>query len=164
MANNSSSGRGWILACAFGVMTTAFLLAGCVVQHSKNDSGALGVDMAFHPIDGEWTLKSIVGDGKHSPAEMKKLQKWSIHNNKIDIADGEGGTAEAIITFPDRNSNAIDIHITYLRSPPLILYGLYEETNKSLRICYSLSKKYRPNDMRDPVPEESGNVLYTFTK
>ncbi len=164
MANDSPSKLWWIAAWAVGIVAFAFVLAVIIVRHPRNESSSLSVETAFHPIDGDWMLKSIVADGKHSPGEMKKLQTWSIHDNILYIAGRQEGPIEAIILFPYPNLNAIDIHISTLQSRPLILYGLYEHTDKSLRICYSQSEESRPTDMRDPVPEESGNVLYTFTK
>jgi len=131
---------------------------------------AAQVPTELKPFSGVWKPESIIHDGKqHADATARERIRLSIENNQYkmfyvtDAAKGLGQRLATSLLSVDSSSKQFELVFADGPRKGETLHGIYEVTEKTLKICYGpAGKNARPTKF--DAPTGSGFFCETWTR
>jgi uncharacterized protein (TIGR03067 family) len=115
-------------------------------------------------IQGTWKPVTAALGGKPFPDELLKTMTLVLTDGKYTVTVGELTDEGTVKLDPAKEPRAMDIMGTKGPNQGKTILAIYELTDTTLRICYDLSGKARPNEFKTKADTQLFLVEYKRQK
>lgn len=124
------------------LLVVSMLLAGC--KNDNNSKASADKESKTAQIEGTWIPASAELSGAPFPEQILKTMKLVLTEKTYTVFVGSVSDIGAITLHPGGEPKSMDIHGTEGPNMGKTFLAIYELTGDTLKICYDLSEKSRP--------------------